>query len=97
MKKTDVISQHILPTASTMVGVCMTVISIIKLSNNASATVADEILAFDSLLFTMSAIFSYIDMTRDAQGHFEKWADRSFLMGMLTMMASCFVIVFSML
>jgi len=38
MPNRDSISNHILPTASTMVGVCMTVISIIKLTGNGNQT-----------------------------------------------------------
>ncbi len=92
----NTISEHILPTSATMVGVCMTVISILKLSANSSNTWADEILAVDSLLFIMSAIFSYVSIRNQLEeSKYEDWADKLFIFGLVVMTFACFIVVFT--
>ena len=92
----NTISKHILPTSATMVGVCMTVISILKISAGSSNTWADEILAIDSLFFIVSAILSYISIRNQAEGsQYEDWADRIFIFGLVVMTLACFIVVFT--
>ncbi|MES2013250.1 MAG: hypothetical protein V4445_05830 [Pseudomonadota bacterium] len=92
----NTISKHILPTSATMVGVCMTVISILKLSASSSNTWADEILAVDSLLFIMSAIFSYVSIRNELEeSKYEDWADKIFIFGLVVMTFACFIVVFT--
>lgn len=92
----NTISKHILPTSAPMVGVCMTVISILKLSANSSNTWADEILAVDSLLFIMSAIFSYVSIRNQlGENKYEDWADKIFIFGLVVMTFACFIVVFT--
>lgn len=92
----NAISKHILPTSATMVGVCMTVISILKLSANSSNTWADEILAVDSLFFIMSAIFSYVSIRNQLdESKYEDWADKIFIFGLAVMTFACFIVVFT--
>lgn len=90
MSKEYDVSEHILPTAATMVGVCMTVISIVKvieLSHGPSRM--DEYLAVDSLGFLFSAACSYMAIRSKATGRkrrmFERAADISFMCGMVAM------------
>jgi len=49
------LSSHILPTSAAMLGVCMTVISIVKLTqlNHGIKSWIDEILAIDALFFLL--------------------------------------------
>ena len=90
MKNNGDISEHILPTAATMVGVCMTVISIVKvieLSHGPSRM--DEYFAVTSVFFLLSAGASYMAI-RSKVGQarkrmFEKLADRAFMLGMVVM------------
>jgi multisubunit Na+/H+ antiporter MnhF subunit len=87
--KAENLARHILPTSATMVGVCMTVISIIKLLHLGRAgTWIDKLLALDSLIFLASAMFSYISLRKESMALFESYADTSFMLG-LTGMASC--------
>ncbi len=83
------LSEHILPNSSMMIGVCMTVISIIKVigvSGNRHAIA--EILAVDTLVFMISATFSYIAMRYEpsaraaAAANLEKIADIAFMVGL---------------
>lgn len=75
------INYHILPVAATMVGVCMTVISLVQLvPKNAISSWADEILAIDSLLFLVSAWLSYWTLRHEEQAEkLENIADWLFL------------------
>lgn len=88
------ISDHILPTASNMVGVCMMVISVLQLlPKNAVLPWADKFLAVDSLIFLASAMFSYRSLRVSGGSDFmEKLADWLFLSG-LSVMALAGVLV----
>jgi len=80
------LARHILPTSSTMLGVCMTVISIIKLLHlGRPGTMIDKLLAIDSLIFLSSAMLSYVSMRKPILEHLERWADATFMVGLLGM------------
>lgn len=82
------LSSHILPTSGTMVGVCMTVISIVKLGQAAKgiSSFVDEILALDALIFLASAILSYFSIRKPEKAHFlEGLADAFFVIALVAM------------
>lgn len=78
------VSRDILPTAATMIGVCITAISLIKLLEHFKGAVfADEILEIDSLLFLVSALVSYVSMRAEQKlKGLEAAADIVFLVAM---------------
>ncbi len=78
---------HIMPTSATMVGVCMTVISIIKVLHTGSVGhVIDKILAADSVLFLGSTFLSYLSIRSVRRAApLENWADNAFMLGLLLM------------
>jgi hypothetical protein len=78
------VSGDILPTAATMIGVCITTISLIKLLEHFKGAVfADEILEVDSFLFLVSAFVSYVSMRLDQKlKSLEAAADIVFLVAM---------------
>ncbi|WP_086688510.1 hypothetical protein [Nostoc sp. T09] len=78
------LSYHILPTASTMIGVCVTVITFLRTINFHMKTYADDILGFDTLVFITSCFLSYISI-RNNNRNFELIADNLFLVGMFIM------------
>jgi multisubunit Na+/H+ antiporter MnhF subunit len=89
MVKKRRVSTHVLPTSATMIGVCMTVINLVQLTEvHRGNTRADEVLAVDSLFFMLSAFCSYISMRRDDLDPvgigYEKVADIAFILGLLT-------------
>ncbi len=93
--KRESIARHILPASATMVGVCMTVISIIKLLHIGSAgTWIDKLLAFDSLAFLASAGFSYFSLRDEALEYLENRADLAFMLGLLGMSICAFLLAF---
>lgn len=78
-----------------MVGVCMTVISIVKLLHLGQAgTWIDKLLAIDSLTFLASAAFSYFSMRREALERLEKYADITFMIGLMGMSICAFLLAF---
>ncbi len=91
------LSGHILPTSATMVGVCMTVISIIRLTrfSHKMEGMTDQILAFDALFFLASAIASYLSIrSADRAEWLERIADQVFLAGLSLMTISAFFLVY---
>jgi len=92
------LSSHILPTSSTMVGVCMTAVTLVKLGETTTAlTRVDELMAFDGLLFLVSAILSYMAIrttTRLAIG-LERMADAVFMLGLCLTVVASFLLAYS--
>ena len=84
------LSHHILPASATMVGVCMTVISIINLMGTRTfPSYIDAMLAIDSLLFLLGAIFSYYSIRHENESRLsttvENIADIAFMSGLAIM------------
>ncbi len=60
VREIDGVARHILPVSATMVGVCMTVISVVQLiPKSRVSSLVDATLALDNLLFLVSAGLSY--------------------------------------
>ncbi|AMK78027.1 MULTISPECIES: hypothetical protein [Methylomonas] len=81
------LSLHILPNSATMVGVCIMVISIVKgQPTDMVGYVIDKALAIDSLLFTISALLSFLSirLERSTIG-LERWAEVLFIIGLVSM------------
>ena len=79
-----------------MVGVCMTVLSIAKLLGDKSHRgMVDEMIAFDSLIFLLSAIFSYLSIrSNKEQERLEKIADMAFMAGLVLMVVTSFIFAY---
>ena len=77
------LSSHILPTSATMLGVCMTVIGIVKVVEAGRGNShIDELFAIDGILFMLSAAFSYLSIRSRRQGaRLESIADTLFMVG----------------
>jgi hypothetical protein len=78
------LSGHILPNSANLVGVCITVISLVKaLHIGHVGSLLDSLLAVDALFFTVSAFLSYASLRGIKSVIFEKFADHIFMMGLL--------------
>jgi hypothetical protein len=89
------ISQHILPTSATMVGVCITVISIVRVMevHGAVRTVIDDLIALDGAMFLFAAILSYASIRSPRLGRrIERYADLVFLAGLAVMVVASFLL-----
>jgi hypothetical protein len=86
------ISIHIFTVSSAVVGVCLTVIGIIRLviTLRKTDTMADDLLAFDAALFLLATLFSYWALRRRSYRRrptLERAADALFILAMLLMVA----------
>ena len=78
-----------------MVGVCVTVIGIVRVVeiNNAVSTIIDEMLAVDGLIFLGSTVLSYASLRdRTPTPRLERLADWLFLGGLALMVAASFML-----
>jgi hypothetical protein len=83
---------HILPAAATMVGVCMTVISVVRIVQKGGVFVA-HLVAFSSLAFLSSAFTAYFAIRRRNKGAaFEIFAEWCFLGGLVLLTGAVIVI-----
>ena len=88
---------HILPTSGAMLGVCMTVISIVKLTqaNRGIAYWVDDLLALDALIFLASSIFSYLSIRSNSKKvYFEDIADKFFMLALICMGAAVLLLTY---
>jgi len=82
------LSKHILPSSGTMIGVCATLIGLVKLAEaHIGPSRVDEYAALASLLFLASAIASYISIRHPNRARLsersEAIADQCFLAGLI--------------
>ena len=94
------ISVHVFTVSAAMVGVCLTVIGLIRvvLTLHAVNTVADDLLGLDALLFLAACLLSYAALrTRGTRRmhRVEKMADRIFIAALLLMTGICGVITYA--
>ncbi|CDG85267.1 hypothetical protein [Janthinobacterium agaricidamnosum] len=90
------LSAHILPTSATMIGVCMTVLSIGHLGPRGEVRVLiDKLLAIDALVFLVSAVLSFMSLRpRPASGQYESWAELLFIAGLGMLALGAVVLAF---
>jgi hypothetical protein len=96
------VSIHILSVSAAMVGVCLTVIGLIRIviTLGTFETMADNLLAVASLIFLISCFCSYWALrTRGTcrMHRLERIADTLFLFGLSLMVIVCGVIAFAMI
>jgi len=93
---------HIFTASAALVGVCLTVIGLIRvvIATMKVDTIADDLLAADALLFLASCLLAYWALrTRSAQRMYrvERAADAIFIVGLLLMTVVCGVITYAIL
>ena len=99
-KREENICIHIFSVSAAMVGVCLTVIGLIRvvITLGKADTIADDLLAGDALLFLTACLLSYTALraqdTRRMK-HFERFADWLFILAMTLMVAICAFIAYA--
>jgi hypothetical protein len=83
------LSRHILPTSATMIGVCVTLVGLVKVvESRAGPSHVDEYAALAAILFLVSAASSYLSIRYADQGRtserYERIADLLFLAGLFS-------------
>jgi uncharacterized membrane protein YqjE len=94
------ISIHIFTVSSAMVGVCLTVIGLIRvvITLGRADTLADDFLAGDALLFLVSCLLSYWALRSRSvrrMHRLEKIADAIFIIAMIGMVIICALITYN--
>jgi hypothetical protein len=92
---------HIFTVSSAMVGVCLTVIGLIRvvITLGKADTVADDLLAVDAMLFLASCLLSYAALRSRGLRRMhliERAADWIFIAAMIVMVTICGVITYAM-
>jgi hypothetical protein len=91
---------HIFTVSAAMVGVCLTVIGIIRIVitiRNAD-TIADDLLAVDAVLFLVSCLAAYFALrTRSIRRmhRLERFADVVFVVALIVMVVVCVLITYA--
>jgi hypothetical protein len=91
---------HIFTVSSAMVGVCLTVIGLIRvvITLGRADTLADDFLAVDALLFLISCLLSYWALRSRGlrrMHRLEKIADSIFIVAMIGMVGVCGLITYT--
>lgn len=91
---------HIFTVSSAMVGVCLTVIGLVRvvITLGTADTLADDFLAADALLFLISCLLSYWALRSRGlrrMHRLEKIADGIFIIAMIGMVVVCALITYS--
>ena len=91
---------HIFSVSAAMVGVCLTVIGLIRvvITMGKADTIADDLLAFDAVLFLTASMLSYTALrsrTTQKMKRFERFADWLFITAMTLMVAICAFIAYA--
>jgi hypothetical protein len=91
---------HIFTVSSAMVGVCLTVIGLIRvvITLGIADTLADDFLAGDALLFLISCLLSYWALRARSvhrMHRLEKVADVTFIIAMIGMVVICALITYN--
>lgn len=94
------ISIHIFTVSAAMVGVCLTVIGLLRvvITIRSIKTFADDILAVDALIFLVSCLLSYWALRTRSKRRMvkiERIADIIFIAGMLLMAMVCIIIAYA--
>ena len=89
------IAHHIFSGSTTMIGVCITVISLFRIMKIGKETLVDEILGINTFVFILSCFLSYLCLRNSELKNIEKIADILFFIGLILMLAVGFVIVFT--
>ena len=101
-RKSNGIAVHIFSASAAMVGVCLTVINIFRLSNKLHnvSSLGDEILAVDAGAFLISCTLSYLALRTRAQYRqetIERIADWIFLAALGLMAVVCALIAYELI
>ena len=92
------VSQHILPTAANLLGLCFVILSFIRVMKLAAETVIDELMGAAIIVFLITSVFSYASIrSNERTDHFEKIADTVFLVGLGLLTITAMIIVFEIL
>ena len=89
------VAEHIFNVSATMIGVCLTVVSLFKITNTHFLSIGDEIISVDTFLFISSCLISYMSLRKNNNRKLEIIADVLFFIGMFVVVIVGIIMVFS--
>ena len=94
------ICKHIFSVSAGMVGVCITVIGMVRIAISIRRidTIADDLMAIDAFLFLTSCISSYFALRSHKMSRMyavERFADAVFILAMILMVVTCMFITYA--
>jgi hypothetical protein len=84
---------HILNAASNLLGITLLIIAGLHITNQAQKSLADEVAWLSAVCFSMSCGLSYLSIRSPLElDRWEGWADRTFLLGIVTLVVAVLVL-----
>lgn len=98
----DDICGHIFTASATLVGVCLTVIGVLRVVSRLrdAGTVAEELLSIDAMLFLGACVTAYAALRTPElprRRRLERYADAAFLVALFTMTVACGVLAWELI
>ncbi|MSM40936.1 MAG: hypothetical protein GJT30_15075 [Geobacter sp.] len=96
------ITIHVFSVSATLVGVCLTVISLFIINRRLSSvrSIGEELLAFDALMFLGACVLSYAALRlrrKERQHRIERLAEELFFVALTFMALICIFIVYELI
>ncbi len=89
-------SQHILSSASNLLGITLLIIAGLHISNAAARTASDEVAWVGAVCFTLSCSFSYLSLRSPSESpKLERYADAVFMVGLLALVVAVLILALS--
>ncbi|HEX7856467.1 MAG TPA: hypothetical protein VF503_22560 [Sphingobium sp.] len=88
-------NHHILNAACNLLGISLLIIAGLHISNRSGQTMADEVAWISAICFSASCVFSYLSIRADNNTRSEVIADKVFLLGLFSLLASVAILAMS--
>jgi hypothetical protein len=89
------IDHHIFNGSIALLAVCITVISLFRVTKTGAETYADEVMGVAAVFFMAAACLSYLSLRKKNEAFLERLADISFFIGLLLTILTGVVILFN--
>jgi len=83
---------HVLAASTNLLGIALLIITGMRVTGLAAKSIGDEIAWVSAMCFAIGCVLSYAAIRREPEPtRFEVWADRIFMAGLATLVASVLV------
>lgn len=93
-KEKKQIDHHIFNGSIALIAVCITVISLFRVTKTGTETFADEVMGFATIIFIAAALLSYLSLRKSSHVKLERAADICFFAGLLLTLVTLTLILF---
>lgn len=89
------IDHHIFNGSIALIAVCITVISLFRVTKTGNETFADDTVGVATLIFMASSFLSYMSLRKNNHYRLESAADICFFIGLIIMLFALIIILFN--